>query len=207
MKGLLLKDFYMIGKYCRFFILMNLIFLVCSVMGEEYMFYAFFPSILLGILPMTLIAYDERSKWSVYGNIFPYSRAQMVSVKYVIALIGVGTATLLTFIMQCLRMFQNSSVACQEAGIIAMISGIVGMINPSIILPFIFKYGVEKGRIIYYIGLVGISSVSVMIFKCVNLMEVLPNIEGSLFLVLLGVIVLFALSWLLSIRIYQKKEL
>lgn len=207
MKGLLLKDFYMIGKYCRFFILMNLIFLVCSVMGEEYMFYAFFPSILLGILPMTLIAYDERSKWSVYGNIFPYSRAQMVSVKYVIALIGVGAATLITFIVQCLRMCQNSSVTWQEAGIIAMISGIVGMINPSILLPFIFKYGVEKGRIIYYIGLGGVSAASVMFFKGAKLLEVLQDVEGSLFLVLLGVIVLFALSWLLSIRIYQKKEL
>lgn len=207
MKGLLLKDFYMIGKYCRFFILMNVIFLVGSIMGEEYMFYAFFPSILLGILPMTLIAYDERSKWSVYGNIFPYSRAQMVSVKYVIALIGVGTATLLTFIVQCLRMFQNSSVTWQEAGIIATISGIVGMINPSILLPFIFKYGVEKGRIIYYIGLGGVSAASVMFFKDAKLLEVLQDVEGSLFWVLFGVIVLFALSWLLSIRIYQKKEL
>jgi hypothetical protein len=37
------------------------------------------------MLPVTLLSYDEKEKWHIYSGTFPYSRAQIVSSKYVFA--------------------------------------------------------------------------------------------------------------------------
>ena len=64
MKGLLLKESYMINKYCRMYLVLVCVFAVIFVMsGNEFMM--FYPVVLTGIIPMSLISYDERSKWYV----------------------------------------------------------------------------------------------------------------------------------------------
>ena len=64
MKGLLLKDFYLISKYCRAFLFIMAVFIGVSFLGEGNLFFAFYPCIISGMLPMTLIAYDEQKrKW------------------------------------------------------------------------------------------------------------------------------------------------
>ena len=62
MKGLLLKESYMINKYCRMYLVLVCIFgAVFVISGNEFMM--FYPVVLTGIISMSLISYDERSKW------------------------------------------------------------------------------------------------------------------------------------------------
>ena len=85
MKGLLLKDFYML-KNLKAFILFMAIFLFVSTFSEENMFMLFYPCVLSGIIPVSLLGYDERSKWDKYSLTLPYTRAQIVSAKYLMGL-------------------------------------------------------------------------------------------------------------------------
>ena len=79
MKGLLLKDFYMLIYYGKVFLLLMLVFLVAGTAIEQNTVFLFFPCLFAGILPMTLQAYDERSGWCHFSGTLPYTRAQLVS--------------------------------------------------------------------------------------------------------------------------------
>lgn len=51
MKGLLLKDFYMAAKYCKAVLLLVIVFLAASFLGEENIFFAVYPSMIAGSFP------------------------------------------------------------------------------------------------------------------------------------------------------------
>ena len=92
--------------------------------------------------------------------------------------------------------------------VMIMLLLIMSMLSSSICLPFIFKLGVEKGRMAYYvmIGIVcGGSVVASTVLRDAMQSEVKPN--GVLALVCLIGIAIYALSWYLSIVFYKKREL
>lgn len=63
MKGLLLKDWYMMKKYCRAYLLIAVVFIAVSLFSNDNMFFVFYPCLLCGMIPVNLLAYDERSRW------------------------------------------------------------------------------------------------------------------------------------------------
>lgn len=72
MKGLLLKDWYMIQKYCRSYILITAVIIGISLANGENLFFTFYPCMLCGMIPVTLLGYDERSGWMQYSGTMPY---------------------------------------------------------------------------------------------------------------------------------------
>lgn len=207
MKGLLLKDFYMLSKYCRAFALLILVFCVAGAFGSMNTFMLFYPCIITGMLPVTLISYDEREKWAEFAQTLPYTRAQLVSSKYIVGLIMESAVLLLTMLAQTVRMLQRGSFTTGEVmGLFSMMLP-VALIPASILLPFIFKFGSEKGRIAYYI-IVGAACAGAAI-----LVGVLPEnqivLEGTAqqLIAAAAAVAAYAVSWLLSIRFYQNREL
>ena len=60
MSGLLLKDFYLMRKYCRGYAVIVVIFIMVSCIGDTNAFLLFYPCVLSGLIPITLLSYDER---------------------------------------------------------------------------------------------------------------------------------------------------
>ena len=60
MKGLLLKDWYMIQKYCRSYILITAVIIGISIANGENLFFTFYPCMLCGMIPVTLLGYHFR---------------------------------------------------------------------------------------------------------------------------------------------------
>ena len=85
MKGLLLKDYYMLLKYCRPYALIVLIFGVCSLADGGNLFMLAYPAVLCGINSVSLVAYDEKSRWQQYCETMPYTRKQVVDSKYLMS--------------------------------------------------------------------------------------------------------------------------
>ena len=77
MKGLLLKDWYLARKHCRAFLLILFVFAIVSAYSENNVFPVLYPIILSSILPVTLVSYDERSKWQFYADTMPYKRREI----------------------------------------------------------------------------------------------------------------------------------
>ena len=87
MKGLLLKDFYLLASYCKSFLLISAVFIGLFAVEPSNFFFLLMLCIMLGMLPTTLLSYDEREHWNVYSQVFPVTRGQYVSVKYLIGLL------------------------------------------------------------------------------------------------------------------------
>ncbi len=208
MKGLLLKDWYMMRKYCRYYLILGIGFLLLSMMDTSNMFFVFYPCLLCGMIPVNLLAYDERSRWVQYSGTLPYTRAQIVSGKYLIGLSAQTAMLLLTGAAQGIRMSIDSSIHGDDILVVMLLLLIASTVTSSITLPFIFRLGVERGRTAYYVmvGLIcGVSILMSGLFQQPSRTEIQPNLVlGLLAAVGVGI---YALSWYLSVVFYRKREL
>lgn len=207
MKGLLLKDFYMTMKYCRAYVFMAVVFIAISFADAENMFFVFYPSMLCGMIPATLLSYDERSRWLQYSGTLPYTKAQIVSAKFIIGLAFQVLVLVLTGIVQALRMVNEGGFSLPEFAAMMVLILLMSILASCISLPFMFKFGVEKGRVAYYVmigavcagGAVGSVLLQEAALTSVGMQVLLPV------LCVVGVGV-YALSWIGSIKAYQKRE-
>lgn len=207
MKGLLLKDLYMTKKYCRTYLLIAAVFLAVSFVNSENLFFMFYLCMIVGMLPVTLLGYDERSKWDAYCGTLPYSKTQIVSAKYLTALLAMLCVLVLTAVAQAVRMITGGSFVWNDYLELMAIFLTVSLAAPSITLPFMFRYGVEKGRLAYYVMIGFVCAVGVAasgIFK-----EHLQMTAGfpALLLLCAGGVLLFAFSWYLSVVFYKAREI
>lgn len=208
MKGLLLKDFYMMLKYCRAYLLMVVVFVAVSLVNNDSLLFAFYPCMLCGMIPVSLLSYDERSKWLQYSATMPYTRTQIVSGKYLIGLCIQVAMLIVTAIAQAVRMNLNGAFSVEEYLSFMLLLAAMSLLTSSITLPFMFKLGVEKGMMAYYVMIGVVCGGSVVasglleesMAQEISLNAVLP----LLCLVGIGV---FALSWYLSIVFFRKREI
>ena len=214
MKGLLLKDFYMIRKYCIFYLIIIFGLGFLTVFSSNTSMGAF-PCLLAGMLPTTIHAYDEKEKWTKYSGALPYTKIQLVSVKYIYSLILGGITILwLDLVGTVAVLYQTGSLP--TLGHLAFWTSLYMLVCAfiSLCMPFIFKLGVEKGRFVYMIigGICGVTSVFF-----VNANDILnlngahqignsPNVFGVFIMTVLAVAA-FAISWILSIAMYQKRDI
>lgn len=209
MKGLLLKDFYMTVKYCRTYLLIGIVFIAVSFAGAESqnMFFVFYPCLLCGMIPVNLLAYDERSRWLEYSGTLPYTKAQLVSAKYLVGVIVQGVMLLAVGIAQAVRMNLAGSFRLGEYGMIMALIFAMATITSSISLPFMFRWGVEKGRIAYYcmIGFVCAAGYLGSVFFTESRKVTAAGSLVPWAMILLGTAI-YAASWLASIALYQKRE-
>jgi hypothetical protein len=207
MKGLLLKDWYLAKKHCWPYVLVSAVCLVIFLLGHTGISsyaYFFYPCLMAGVIPVNLLSYDESDGWDRYSQVFPYSKAQLVSAKYLIELLCQGVLWVLICLVQAVRMMLHTAIALSD--FVGLMSALVGLscMVPGIMLPFLFKFGVKKGRIVA-LGLLAC-------FTGIWVVSLTGSVEDQLLtspwigvLCLVGVAI-YALSWCLSIVFYQKRE-
>ena len=208
MKGLLLKDWYMMKKYCRSYILIAAVFIAVSFFSNDNMFFIFYPCLLCGMIPVNLLGYDERSRWMQYSGTLPYTRTQIVSGKYLIGLLAQLTILVVTGVAQAVKMTVAGNFVFVDFAVLMLLMLIVSTLTSSICLPFVFKLGVEKGRTAYYIMIGFVCGASVLasgILRGQLMSEIQPNLILALVAVVgIGV---YLLSWYLSIVFFRKREI
>ncbi len=208
MKGLLLKDFYMVIKYCKSYLLIFATFILASVFGDNNFFFAFYPCLLAGMIPVNLLGYDERSKWSSYCGTLPLTKAQIVSGKYLIGLFAQIAVIALSAIAQAVRMHISGAFDMESYLAFLAFFLILSCLSSSITLPFIFKFGVEKGRIAYYITIGVVCGGG---FAATGLFEYMGTVtfpaDVLLPILCIVAVLVYALSWYLSVVFYRKREI
>lgn len=206
MKGLLKKDLYMAWAYCKVYLLLALVFLVFSFLASDNLFFMVYPMVIVSMLPVNMVSYDEKFKWTVYCDALPVSRKQVVSEKYLLSLLASGAVLLLMGgIRGTALLLQGQPAAFWNLLTILLVFGLV---SPAVILPFILRLGPEKGRLVYYV------IIAIFCAACIILMN-RPLVTWTGFgsrpldtlLVLLLSALIFVGSRLLAIRLYQKREL
>ena len=198
----------MVAKNCRMSLIIAVVFGLISLISPGNSFFLFYPCMISGMIPVTLLGYDERNRWNEYSGTLPYSRAELVTVKYLIGLICQGTMMLLILLGYAIKNSITGTFRTEEFLSIVWILITVSLLATAISLPFIFRLGIEKGRVAYYISLgivaalcvIGSSFVSGDLTGGVSVPYALSAACGVS-------LVLYALSWYCSVRFYQKREL
>ena len=141
MKGLLLKDWLVIVKQTKVYFLLMFLFALVPGMGIYSIFFG-------ALLPMTALAYDERSKWGQMAKMMPYSNHKMVAEKYLFGYLLAGGIAVLEAVIQILYFILGigEGELLQNMGVI-IISVLAAVNVMALQLPVIFRMGVEKSRI------------------------------------------------------------
>lgn len=204
MKGLLLKDFYTLGKSLRMFLVLILIF---ACMPGSNM--AIFAVVYASLLPVTALSYDERCKWDTLAAMSPYSPAEMVISKYLLGYIGILFAAALALTVHAVYGLFSAS---PDTGYISSIAGgaVSGLLIIALTMPAMYKFGVEKGRIAFFVILAvtfgAVAGLSALADKGELTRFSLQMGTGTGIVILLAVLLLNVLSILLSIRFYSRRE-
>lgn len=207
MKGLLRKDIYMAAKYYRAVFGMVAVFLLLMIFVDGSLLFLTYPVLLSGMLPVTLLSYDTHFKWEQYSGTLPYTRAQLVSAKYLMGLIFSGGVLLVCLLVLALRQILGDGFdldAFLGAGLLCFVLGVAA---PVFLLPLAFKFGPEKGRLLFIVLIASLCGAGFALGQADFLSGLAIGNSTLVALVTVGVtLLLYLLSWRLSIHIYKKKE-
>lgn len=202
MIGLILKDVLNLKKQARIYLILVIFYFILGIANKNSSMFSSMMAMVAVLIPITAMSYDERSKWDRYALTMPLSRATMVASKYLIGLIFLSAACLISIIVNMLFSITDIS----EYILISLASLSAGMILMALVFPLLFKFGVEKGRILLMI----------VLFAPTALISLLPSVGVSLpdeetiksFIYAGPIIggVIFLASFYISLSIYRKKE-
>ncbi len=204
MKGLLLKDFYLLRRYGRFYVVMLAVYTVIAFFAKNSGFITGVNVSLFSLLPFTIMSQDQGCHWTGYAFTTPVSRKTAAVEKYVMVLfvwavglvltLAIGTVTYLID-PENFPWVDNLGTA---VGMTVMI-----FINNSITIPAILKFGPEKGRLFMMGALI------IPLMGIIAVIEYIPAFMGMYGLVLgvVGVLILmFVGSMRLSVHICENLE-
>lgn len=204
MIGLLVKDFLNLKKQAKTYLILLLFYFILGIANENATMFSAMMAMVAAMAPITAMAYDERSKWDRYALTMPISRFNIVVSKYILGLIFLIIAFAITMLFSLI--FSNLNLSENILSSLAILS--VGIIVISVIFPILFKFGVEKGRILMMIALFAPTGIIVLLSK---LGLEIPAVNEEILKLLIYLspvfaLVLFAISVLISLSIYKNKE-
>lgn len=213
MKGLLMKDLYMVTNFKKQYGLIFLFMGGWCVFTRSFSFFAMYAILLGGMMTFSIMAMDEAVHFDRYALTMPISVKTLIKEKYAMTCICVATGTLLAVLIECIAMLTPWHEGATEWISLAIMSTFF-LLAYTISLPIIFKYGVEKARYIYIAVMGGMAVVVVGIVHFakdtpVMLYEVTPSVPFLLLLagILLAVdAVVVAASYQVSVRVVRGKE-
>ncbi len=208
MKGMLLKDWYLNWKYYWIYFAISLVFTFLSFWTDNNYYMLSYPLILIGMIPMGLQNMDENYKWDVYCGSLPCSKKLIVSEKYLMGILLTLPIMAFMLLVKTLDMLLHGNFQWSVLGTLLLIALMFGFLMSAISMPFIFKFGSEKGRVIQALT-IGLSTMGVTMLNLLSGGEVTPfsGNTGAMLVMVLLLLGLYAGSWFLSIRFYEKREI
>lgn len=218
MKGMLIKDVKLMKNQMMFFIAIIFMSIAFSAMWKNPFFAIGYATSLVSIFTISTISYDDYENGMAYLFTLPISRRDYVKEKY---LFGISS-TFLALVAAAAIAFgigavQKIEFSMDEFVSVAAMSLVMASFILAFSLPVQLKFGAERSRValLLVMGiavLIGFLTVKATEAAGVDLEAVLDGLfQDSLartfiILVLIGV-VLLAISYQISVRIMEKKEL
>lgn len=199
MTGILLKDIYNIRKQILWYLAITAVFFVLSVALKNL---AFVSSMILFVtlsVPMTAVAYEERENWQKFLVASGTDVRIIVLEKYLLGAIFYAFGAII-YLMAVL--LSGDGAFSWNEYVIPIAMSVVAM---SGMLPLIFKFGVEKGRVMIVVIVV----VTVLIWVgLLTLIDKMTAVSVPIVVTLSVAIAIAALlvSYFVSVYIYKRKE-
>jgi len=156
---------------------------------------------------MNAFSSDEKDNANILLNSLPYTRKEVVNSKYIGALIFTSIFIIFTYVGNFLLNREEAMFLWQD---ILLIIGLV-MVGVSFMFPFSYKFK-SQYLLMALIALFGIYMLTIKIFPNFNntlgeLISKFMTLQETqmYFVAIFTIVILYIGSWLLSIRIYERK--
>lgn len=205
MKGLILKDLLNLKSTFKMLGVMMLFFAVVFIpQGNGFIFGMII--LMFAMMVVTTISYDDLAKWDAYALTMPVTRKEMVLSKYLVMAILNTLGAVLSLIVGIVgSMIMGKSFDLEILAIIGVIY-LVALIFGSVIIPLIYKFGTEKARLMLIICALLPTALILLVEQFNVPLPITGNPWIYLILLIAFSIVGVVLSYLISLKIYTKKE-
>lgn len=215
MKGLLIKDILNMKNYMKQLVLVLIFFIAYGIFLKNGTFVGTMITLMLSMQVITTMSYDEYAKWDKYALTMNINRKDIIISKYIFFTISI----IIGIVVGITTSIAINQIAKLDTGmndiiVTSIVVPCVFAILFSIIIPVVFKTGVEKGRIVMMLilfipailvgAIVKISEKANITMPSPSNLEILMKF-GVLGLVLLTILAVF-ISYKVSLSIYNKKE-
>ena len=206
MTGLIIKDFLSVKRQARIFVAIAVVYMAVAYFSAGSGFFQGFVIILSSMMPVTALAYDERAHFEKYALAMPLSRKRVVVAKYLFGLICIGIALVIDVVFEILLSSINHAPLTSALPLTLWALLGIALLFLSINMPVMFKFGTEKGRLIY----MGLAVLAVLLPTLFQSGAIGPPpamlLETFVYAFPVFAVLCFLLSIRISIGIYRKKE-
>ena len=215
MIGLVIKDFLILRKSVRSYLLMMAVYAAIAFSGAwSADIIGVLTVVVVALLPMNVFAYDKQAHWDTYGLALPVGRTKTVAARYLCVLLLCLGSIALTAIAGVALYAAGRIEEPAEFMVSCAVMGLLAVLMNAVMLPFLYKFGPERARIMFY-GVVGLLVLAGWMFLfplggvewLQTLGEPAPaQIAAIPFIAAIAGVVLLALSFLLSRHFYGAKD-
>ena len=222
MKGLILKDFYSLKVYTKTMALLLVVYAAMGLYSRNVAFLGSFLGVLCVILSTTSFTYDKYYKWDEYAVSLPIRRSAIVLAKYISTVLIILAAVLFTMALSfLLELFDAHAISMeflQKTVLTNYLTTGVFLLFPAILLPIMFKFGPDKGRIAMFVVVGGMSLLVVALGQLASIylpdsvqgLKTILNNEAAFLPILLIlpliVLAIFVLSYFIACAVYKRRE-
>lgn len=207
MKGLLRKDLLLSWKYGRAYLIISVFFFAMTLMNATGILFVVYPTFLASLMPMNLLMVEETCRWPQYADTLPVTRRQLVSEKYLLGALFALATLLITLGVLAVRL---AAYGLEGLWLIFLAGFFISFVGQAASLPFMFRFGTTKGRIAFFVatgltmGIVGaLTAITDAAEGGIGAIAFPWWLLPGLCVLALG---LYVLSWLFSVRAYEKRE-
>ncbi len=200
MLGTIIKDLKNIfGQFIYYFVLM-VVFMAVSVITKNIYYYMGAVVFFCVAVPLSALAYDEKDNWDKFALASGVTRNQLAVSRYLLGLIIFLPMWAISFILAA-----ASGMWDLEILSVLLSYGGIALLTIDVILPAIFKIGVEKGRLVYIITILVVVALSALLGFLVESVGGVSVLYSSVAVLALGIAGFF-LSLKIACNIYKKKD-
>lgn len=138
-RGLLLKDIFELWAQCRVQLVLTGVYLLLPLFIKGIGLFASVGMMLLAMMPIYALGYDERCRWERYALAMPVRKSDLFWSRFLLGVIaialGAAVQTLAALLTGQGELLSSLAVTAPSAVVYLLIT-----------LPLMMKLGVEKGR-------------------------------------------------------------
>ena len=143
-RGLLLKDIFELWAQCRVQLILTGVYLLLPLFIKGIGLFASVGMMLLAMMPVYALGYDERCRWERYALAMPVRKSDLFWSRFLLGVIAIALGAAVQALVALLtgrgELLSSLAVTAPAAVVYLLIT-----------LPLMMKLGVEKGRFLLLI--------------------------------------------------------
>lgn len=212
MKGLMTKDFltvkkkYGVTRLIMDFAIITALMLILEGAGAIYISFLLVPLEVASML-ITLANFDEQWKWGKYAVALPVSKKRIVSSRYAFGGIAAIIGLCVSLIVNTISYFCFPAYRFGFYLFIAVASFCVVLLFLAFILPFNYWMGVNAGFAVMFIMIILLVVLGIWSKMTNNAIMgfIVDNFDLGMVIGFVSTVVIFSLSYILSIALFKRK--